>query len=140
MIMTRGQIEDALYKLVKNSPLPAAVNGGLYKRGYRPAKSSKEDIVVSVKMGTANQIQRGTALITVFVPWITNANGDDGRNITRCNEIEVMMQEFLSGLPVTASTRDIRWSQSDMIQTDDDEDINLSRVVAQLDFKIFTEE
>ena len=140
MIMTRGQIEDALYKLVKNSPLPAAVNGGLYKRGYRPAKSSKEDIVVSVKMGTAAQVQRGTALITVFVPWITNANGDDGRNITRCNEIEVMMQEFLSGLPVTASTRDIRWSQSDMIQTDDDEDINLSRVVAQLDFKIFTEE
>lgn len=140
MIMTCGQIEDALYKLVKNSPLPAAVNGGLYKRGYRPAKSSKEDIVVSVKMGTAAQVQRGTALITVFVPWITNANGDDGRNITRCNEIEVMMQEFLSGLPVTASTRDIRWSQSDMIQTDDDEDINLSRVVAQLDFKIFTEE
>lgn len=140
MIMTRGQIEDALYKLVKNSPLPAAVNGGLYKRGYRPAKSSKEDIVVSVKMGTANQIQRGTALITVFVPWITIADGTDGRNITRCNEIEVMMQEFLSGLPVTASTRDIRWSQSDMIQTDDDEDINLSRVVAQLDFKIFTEE
>lgn len=140
MIMTCGQIEDALYKLVKNSPLPAAVNGGLYKRGYRPAKSSKEDIVVSVKMGTANQIQRGTALITVFVPWITIADGTDGRNITRCNEIEVMMQEFLSGLPVTASTRDIRWSQSDMIQTDDDEDINLSRVVAQLDFKIFTEE
>lgn len=138
--MTCGQIEDALYKLVKNSPLPAAVNGGLYKRGYRPAKSSKEDIVVSVKMGTANQIQRGTALITVFVPWITIADGTDGRNITRCNEIEVMMQEFLSGLPVTASTRDIRWSQSDMIQTDDDEDINLSRVVAQLDFKIFTEE
>lgn len=140
MTKTYGQVESALYNLVKNSPLPGFVSGRLYKKGQRPPQSDKEDIVVMVKMGTAAQVQRGTALITVFVPWITNANGDDGRNITRCNEIEVMMQEFLSGLPVTASTRDIRWSQSDMIQTDDDEDINLSRVVAQLDFKIFTEE
>jgi hypothetical protein len=140
MIMTLGQIEDALYKLVKNSPLPAAVNGGLYKRGYRPAKSSKEDIVVSVKMGTANQIQRGTALITVFVPWITIADGTDGRNISRCNAIEIALQQFISGLPATASERNIRLSQSYAIGTDEDEDVNHSRVVAELDYSIFTEE
>lgn len=140
MTLTRGQIEDALYQLVKNSPIPATVNGGLYKRGYRPAKSNKEDIVVSIKMSTAQQIQRGTALITVFVPWITIADGTDGRNIARCNTIEIALQAFLSSLSETASERDIRWTQAYAIGTDEDEDINHSRVVAELEFNIFTEE
>ena len=52
---TETEIERDFYRLVKASPLAAAISGSLYRKGMRPRNAQTEDIVVTFLSGEESQ-------------------------------------------------------------------------------------
>ncbi len=67
--LTTQDIETTLYKILNASTaLKSQINGGIYKDGYRPGNSRKEDVCISTLALTQEQPQVALCNINVYVP------------------------------------------------------------------------
>lgn len=136
--LTAKEIQTFFFDLIKASPLAAAVNGGVYRHGFRPRDSKLEDITVSFVSGLPNQIQKGIIAICIFVP-DTDPYGDgvlveDGG---RTETLERVAQDWLDSNPANSTDYSIRLQ--DTITTVEDAEIHQHFVSVMLHYNLFTE-
>jgi len=58
---------DILWQRLTDSPVKAALNGGIYKH-IRPVNSSKEDVVINSLPNVNGDLQQSVCNINIFVP------------------------------------------------------------------------
>lgn len=142
---TATEIQSDILRLVRESSIMEALNGGLYREGTRPRDSSAEDLIISVTSADGEQVQMGVVLLTVYVADLimqsksSKASGhkslESYANLGRCAEVERMLTDFVSGL--TAQKSEYLFSLSNAVYTSHDTDISQSRVMARLRFRCF---
>jgi hypothetical protein len=132
---TAKQIQGDVVGLLKNGVLANAADGTIYRGGYRPRDSRREDIVVIFTAGLPGQIQTGVVTVNVYVPDTeTRNNGigiEDGR---RCEELELASAEWVEGL--TTGVSDYRFTLQQTIYTENDAEIRQHFVVIKLKYEI----
>lgn len=129
---TAHQIQSDFYFLLKLSRLSKNITGSVYREGYRPKDSKKEDAIVIFTTGTPTQIQQGRITINIYVPFI-NKGGiliEDGK---RCEQVEAFAQQWVDSIKgQTAYQIDL----SEIIHTNQDEEIQQSFIVVKLNYQI----
>jgi len=131
---TGSQVQDDVFQLIRNSDLASSVNGSVYKDGYRPRDSEKEDIVVIFTTGLADEIQTGVVTINIYVPDVDPyANGVFVKDGLRCSILEEAADSWLDSIQ-----SDYRFTLNNTIHTTADEDINQHFVVVKLNYKLLT--
>lgn len=133
MRKTGGQVLNDIYRMIRDSELPAFVSGSLCKN-VRPMNSELEDIVISFKAGLDGQIQDGAVTINIYVPDINDGSGCTVINSARCTQIEAKANEVFK--PSVYS--DYRFSLGNMIQTFAEPEIGQHFVNVDLRFKLTT--
>lgn len=136
MIKTGKQIQGDIYTMLRNSKLARSLNGGVYRSGFRPRDSRKEDAVVIFTTGTADEVQSGVVTINIFVPDIDpDGNGTWVENGRRTEQIEVLAQEWFDSL--TADKSNYKFSLNQAITTDAEEAIRQHFVVVRLNYDYY---
>lgn len=91
---TSFDTDTILYRILKDSPVKAAVNGDIYYTGDRPNDSDKEDIEINSVTLTQDYLpQLGKSNVNIYVPDImVRINGKDQKKVnrTRLNELAKM--------------------------------------------------
>lgn len=135
---TAKEIQDDVWRLLRDSILADELSGGMYKAGYRPRDSRKEDAIVKYTTGISDQIQEGIVTINIFVPDIDPYNDgvmvEDGNRTT---QIERMAQDWVDQIATEVSDYDI--SLSEPIYTEDEPDIDQHFVVVRLNYRLLTD-
>lgn len=135
---TAKEIQDDVWRLLQDSILADELSGGMYKAGYRPRDSRKEDAIVKYTTGISDQIQEGIVTINIFVPDIDPYNDgvmvEDGNRTT---QIERMAQDWVDQIATEVSDYDI--SLSEPIYTEDEPDIDQHFVVVRLNYRLLTD-
>lgn len=94
-----------LFSLLRESPVSAAINGGIYVGDDRPDDSVKEDIVVnSIDLTQDYLPQIGTSNVNIFVPDKVVTIGGKQQlkaNRTRLKELSNMAIETLRNANIT---------------------------------------
>ena len=93
MMKSDIDIKDDVYFHLKGSELEKAVNGKLSKT-KRPAKSKKEDIVISVLANQNGQIQECFVNVNIYVKDLLR-DGQYEENSSRCRELCQLAYETL---------------------------------------------
>ena len=136
MAKTSKQVQGDVFQLLKNSPLFTMISGEVYRKGYRPRDSRKEDAVVIFTTGLPTEIQTGVVTVNIFVPDIDPYdNGvlvEDGE---RTEKIERLAQEWFESLTAKVSCYKFKLQQT--IYTEEEADINQHFVVVKLQYKYF---
>lgn len=89
------QIERDFFTFIKQSPIGAAIRGGVYRSEMRPVNATSEDAVIKFLAGRDAQIQSGIMLLHVYVPGIPV---DDGRIVAdkiRIGDLEQTIIDFV---------------------------------------------
>ena len=132
---TGKQIQSDIISLLKGSELANAVNGTVYRFGYRPRNSQAEDIIVIFTIGSAEQIQTGIVTVNIYVPDIDNVdNGVLLENGRRCEELEVAACNWVESL--TADKSDYQFTLHQTIYTESEPEINQHFVVVKLKYEL----
>ncbi len=102
---TTFETDTLLFSLLRESPVSAAINGGIYVGDDRPDDSTKEDIVVnSIDLNQDYLPQIGTSNVNIFVPdKIVTIGGKQQlkANRTRLKELSNMTIETLRNANIT---------------------------------------
>ncbi len=99
-IKVETQIERDFYRMVKESPLAAAIGGSVYRAGTRPRNSKSEDAVVIFSAGLDGQIQDGVVVLNIFVPKrLFGQDTEPVKDISRIDVLEQLVRDWLSGQP-----------------------------------------
>lgn len=101
---TAKDVQGEVYSLISGSTLASFVSGGVYRNGYRPRGSRKEDIVVTFvsSMVSSTRVLEGVVNINVFVPDIDPYdNGVWVEDGARTAELERALDDFVSGIDPT---------------------------------------
>ncbi len=96
MAKTEIQIERDFYGFIKQSTLAEAIRGDIYRRGMRPNNAKTEDIIVKYLGGIDEQIQAGTVVINIYVPYIPYQDGRRGEDLNRIGELQEAGNALLS--------------------------------------------
>ncbi|MDR0207342.1 MAG: hypothetical protein LBI45_08825 [Bacteroidales bacterium] len=134
---TAKQIQSDIIELLKDSELSNAVNGKIYRFGYRPRNSQAEDIIVIFTAGFAEQIQTGIVTINIYIPDIENVdNGVMLENGRRGGELEIAACNWVESL--TADKSDYKFSLQQTVYTEAEPEINQHFVVVKLKYELLT--
>lgn len=136
MTKTSKQIQGDVYRLLENSVLSGLISGKVYRAGYRPRDSRKEDAVVIFTTGLPDEIQTGIVTVNIYVP-DTNLY-DDGVLVEdgdRTEEIERLANDWVKSLTADKSCYKFRLQQT--IYTEAEPDINQHFIVVKLHYKFF---
>ncbi len=102
---TTFETDTLLFSLLRESPVSAAINGGIYVGDDRPDDSTKEDIVVnSIDLNQDYLPQTGTSNVNIFVPDKVVTIGGKQQlkaNRTRLKELSNMTIETLRNANIT---------------------------------------
>lgn len=132
-MLTAHKVQDDIIAMLRGSALEEYVTGGIYREGYRPRDSRKEDIVVVFVTGTPEQVERGAVTLNIFVPDITPYNNgvyvEDG---LRVSHIERSADAWAQSL--VASRSNYRFKLLRTISTMRDEAAHEHFVVVQLEY------
>lgn len=136
MTKTGSQIQGAVFAMLRGSRLAREINGSVYRDGYRPRDSKKEDAIVIFTAGTADEVQEGVVTINIFVPDIDSDNDGtwvkDGR---RTEQIEILAQEWFKTLSTVESN--YLFSLKQAITTDEMPEIHQHFVIVRLGFRLY---
>lgn len=136
MAKTSKQVQGDIYQLLKDSTLYTMISGEVYRQGYRPRDSRKEDAVVIFTTGLPDQIQTGVVTVNIYVPDIDPyQNGvlvEDGE---RTESIERLAQQWVDGLTTDRSCYKFRLQQT--IYTEEEPDIRQHFIVVKLKYEYF---
>lgn len=136
MTKTGAQIQGDIMVLLRNSSLADEINGGIYRNGYRPRDSRKEDAVIIFTTSTADEVQEGVVTINIFIPDIdSDDNGTWIENGRRTEQIEIAAQKWFESLSTVKSN--YLFSLKQAITTDEMPEINQHFVVVRLGFKLY---
>lgn len=133
MKKTGSQVESDIYKLVKNSVIATAITGKVYRFATRPHESKLEDSIIIFITGLDGENQDGALSINTYIPYIT-FGGSLIKNVKRCNELEIICQQFVDSLP----TDNYLFSLGQVISTFDEAEINQHFINIKLRFKYNT--
>lgn len=90
-MLTAHKVQDDIMALLRESELVDYVTGEVYRKGYRPRDSRKEDIVVIFVTGTPEQVERGAVTLNIYVPDITPYNNgvyvEDGQRVSQIEHL-----------------------------------------------------
>lgn len=136
MAKTEKDIQTDFYTLLKGSDLVAMVNGIVYRDGFRPRDSKKEDIVIIYSAGEDDgEIQSGIVTLNIYVPDILPyKNGTMVENAARTAKIERAAQEWYESIRGVMPEYIFRLYNT--IHTTADEDINQHFVVVQVKYRL----
>jgi hypothetical protein len=136
MAKTGKQVQGDIYKLLRDSVLSSKVSGEVYRNGYRPRDSKKEDIIVTFTAGLPDEIQTGVVTVNIYVPDVDPyANGvwvEDGE---RTEEVERLAQAWVDGL--TADVSCYKFSLQQTIYTEEEAEISQHFVVVKLKYRYY---
>lgn len=136
MAKTSKQVQGDIYQLLKDSTLYTMISGEVYRQGYRPRDSRKEDAVVIFTTGLPNQIQTGVVTVNIFVPDIEPYdNGvwvEDGE---RTERVERLAQEWVDNLTTEVSCYKFKLQQT--IYTEEEAEIKQHFVVVKLKYEYY---
>ena len=136
MAKTSKQVQGDIYQLLKDSTLYTMISGEVYRQGYRPRDSRKEDAVVIFTTGLPNQIQTGVVTVNIFVPDIEPYdNGvwvEDGE---RTERVERLAQEWVDNLATEVSCYKFKLQQT--IYTEEEAEIKQHFVVVKLKYEYY---
>ena len=136
MAKTSKQVQGDVYRLLKDSTLYTLISGEVYRNGYRPRDSRKEDAVVIFTTGLPDEIQTGVVTVNIFVPDIDPYNNgvwvEDG---ARTEELEKLADAWVESL--TAEVSNYKFKLQQTIYTEEDKDIRQHFVVVKLKYKYF---
>jgi hypothetical protein len=136
MAKTSKQIQGDIYRLLKDSTLYSMISGDVYRSGYRPRDSKKEDAVVIFTAGLPGEIQSGVVTVHIFVPDIDPyGNGVLVENGARTAEVERLAQNWVDSL--TAEVSCYKFELQATISTEEEEEINQHFIVIMLKYKYF---
>jgi hypothetical protein len=137
MKKTGKQIQGDIISLLKDSELENAVNGIIYRFGYRPRNSKNEDIIVVFTTGFTEQIQTGIVTLNIYVPDIESSdNGVLIENGRRCDELEIAACNWVESL--TTDKSDYKFTLQQTIYTEAEPEINQHFVVVKLKYEFLT--
>ena len=130
------QIQGDIRRMLTGSKLAEEVSGGIYRNGYRPRDSRKEDIIVAFTTGIPDQIETGVVTVNIYVPDIDPCgNGifvEDGR---RTEQLEALAQQWADSLTAAKSPYLFRLRQT--IYTEEAPEISQHFIVVRLGFRCF---
>lgn len=136
MAKTSKQVQGDVYRLLKDSTLYTLISGEVYRNGYRPRDSRKEDAIVIFTTGLPDEIQTGVVTVNIFVPDIDPYNNgvwvEDG---ARTEELEKLADAWVDSL--TAEVSNYKFKLQQTIYTEEDKDIRQHFVVVKLKYKYF---
>lgn len=136
MAKTGSQIQGDVYALLRGSSLSQLISGDVYRKGYRPRDSRKEDAVVIFTGGFADEIQEGVVTVNIYVPDIDPyRNGVLTENGDRTAELERAAADWVKTLTANLGGYVFRLSQT--IYTEAEPDINQHFVVVKLRYRFF---
>lgn len=136
MAKTSKQVQGDVFQLLKDSTLYTMISGEVYRKGYRPRDSRKEDAVVIFTAGLPTEIQTGVVTVNIFVPDIDPyGNGVSVEDGERTEEIERLAQEWVDSL--TAEVSCYKFELQQTIYTEEEAEINQHFVVVKLKYKYF---
>jgi hypothetical protein len=135
--LTAHQVQSDIYNLLQESTIADAINGTIYRQGYRPRDSRSEDITVAFTAGTTDEIQSGIVTLTAYVADIT-ADGypdrvEDGE---RTAEVEQLLTDFVEQL--SAESNDYLFKLNAAVHTEADPTIAQHMVVAKIKYQYYS--
>lgn len=136
MAKTSKQVQGDVYRLLKDSTLYTMISGEVYRNGYRPRDSRKEDAVVIFTTGLADEIQTGVVTVNIYVPdKDLFGNGvlvEDGE---RTEELERLADSWVESL--TAEISNYKFKLQQTIYTEAESDIHQHFIVVKLQYKYY---
>lgn len=136
MAKTGKEVQSDVMTLLKNSELPSLISGDVYRNGYRPRDSKKEDAIVIFTAGLPTEIQTGVVTLNIYVPDIDPfANGvlvEDGK---RCEVLEQACAFWVNSLNTSLSNYKFELQQT--IYTEEEPSISQHFIVVKLKYKYF---
>ena len=134
MTKTAKQVQTDIIDLLRNSELAAEVSGGIYRKGYRPRDSRKEDIIVIFTAGIPDEIQTGVVTVNIFIPDIDPyGNGVQVEDGERSEELETLAQRWVESL----SGNNYLFELQQTIYTEAEPEINQHFVVVKLRYRLY---
>ena len=134
MAKTAKQVQTDIIDLLRNSELAAEVTGEIYRRGYRPRDSRKEDIIVIFTAGLPDEIQTGVVTINIFIPDIDPyGNGVQVEDGERSETLEALAQRWVENLSGTNYLFELQQT----IYTEAEPEINQHFVVVKLRYRLY---
>lgn len=100
MAKTETQIERDFY-LIAKAHLGSVIRGTVYRRGQRPDNAKTEDCIAKFLGGIDEQIQTGTVVLNIYVPYIPYQDGRKGEDLTRIAELEEAVNDILAEIEDT---------------------------------------
>lgn len=135
-MLTSSQVENDILAMLEGSALRASISGKVYRQGYRPRDSRKEDIVVVFVDGTPGQVEHGAVTINIYIPDLTPyKNGQYVKDGARLAVIEQVADNWVSSL--TASKSHYRFNLLRTIRPVADEAIHQHFVTVALEYYYF---
>jgi hypothetical protein len=134
-MLTAKQVQSDIIALLSGSELANAVDGQIYRLGYRPYNSQAEDIVVSFIAGLPGQLHTGVVTVNIYVRDIEGStNGvlrEDGR---RAEELETLAGKWVESLTTDKSNYKFELAQT--IHTYEEKDISQYYISVKLEYEI----
>lgn len=100
MAKTENQIERDFYSIANNT-LGNIIRGTVYRRGMRPDNAKTEDCIAKFLGGVDEQIQTGTVVLNIYVPFIPYQDGRRGEDLNRIGELEEQVKEAVRAIDDT---------------------------------------
>ncbi len=100
MAKTENQIERDFYSIANNT-LGNIIRGTVYRRGMRPDNAKTEDCIAKFLGGIDEQIQTGTVVLNIYVPFIPYQDGRRGEDLNRIGELEEQVKEAVRAIDDT---------------------------------------
>ena len=132
---TAKEIQGDFYTIISKSSLAKAVNGGVYRQGFRPYNSQLEDIVIIFTAGQNGRYQSGVITVHIYVPDIVLSDGVYYENGARTLVLERAAQKWYESFQSTSDDYHLRLYNT--ITTEADETNNQHFVVLQFTYKLF---
>lgn len=138
MAKTGGEVQQDIFRLLKDSTLAKQLSGGVYNDPeMRPRNSYKEDALVIFTEGQAAQVESGTVTVDIYVPDIDPfENGVFIKDKQRTDEIEKLAQEWFDSL--TADRTGYKFRLTQAIYTEAEPTIQQHFVVVKLGYDYFS--
>lgn len=136
MAKTEIQIERDFYGFIKGTSLAKAIRGDIYRRGMRPDNAKTEDIIIKFLGGIDEQVQAGTVIINIYVPYIPYQDGRRGEDLNRIGKLQEISNALLSEI----SDTDYCITKETTPQTYQLDDIEQSVIAIRLKFNRLNQE
>ena len=136
MKKTSKQVQTDIIDLLRNSELAAEVTGEIYRNGYRPRDSRKEDIIVIFTTGLSDEIQTGVVTVNIYLPDIDPySDGVQVEDGERAEALEALAQRWVDSL--SGSGTNYLFELQQTIYTEAEPEINQHFVVVKLRYRLY---